>query len=214
MTGTGGAAQEAPTRRKVPPAGSLSTGVTAGQGLRALVLVAVWVLGAVGLAVVAHFAGLVNLRSARVVVAVLAVMTAAAMAAVYLHLVRRLDLTPAALGFAKPRWRLLHLLWQLPVTIVSAAGIQALVLVVSTGSATRAPGSGDALALAVVQLPAPLVILAFLVAVVGTPLWEETLFRGALLSGLAGKVGNPLAILLTAAAVSYTHLTLPTTPYV
>ena len=58
------------------------------------------------------------------------------------------------------------------------------------------------------------VILAILISTLtewGYPWGSVAFIAGALLSSLAGFVGMRIA---TAATVSYTHLTLPTTPYV
>lgn len=72
--------------------------------------------------------GLVEFTVDAVLLRLLCAMTAAAMLALHLHLVRRNALTPAALGFTRPEPRMSHLLWQIPVAIISCAIVQGLFL--------------------------------------------------------------------------------------
>lgn len=56
------------------------------------------------------------------------------------------------------------------------------------------------------------VLLVVLVAVV-TPVWEEVLFRGALLAGFRSRFGPVLSVVLTAVVFALVHGFPPTMPY-
>lgn len=180
--------------------------VTARMAFRALLFVVLYALVTTGAALGLNAARLVELRGVSALPWVLAVITLAALAAVYLHLVRANRLTPAQLGFARPRWRLLHLLWQIPVLIITAGGVSALVVTTLTGRAPEeAARSGDLFA-DLPSLSAGLVVLVFVVGAVATPIWEEVLFRGALLPGLARRFNPPVAVILSAAVFAAMHV--------
>lgn len=171
-----------------------------------MLFVVVYVLAATGVALGLHALRLIELRSVTTLLWVLAVITVAAAAAVYLHLVRANRLTPAQLGFAEPRWRLLHLLWQIPAMIIAAAAVQALVVTTLTErTPEEAARSGD-LFTDLPLLPTGPVVLVFVAAAVATPLWEEVLFRGVLLPGLAQRFNPLVAVLLSAAVFAAMHV--------
>ena len=115
-------------------------------------------------------------------------------------------LTPAQLGFVALRWRLLHLLWQIPVLMTVGAGLQALVLTTFTNSTPEDAARSSDLFRDLPLLPAGIVVLVFVVGAVATPLWEEVLFRGALLPGLARRFSPLVAVLLSAAAFAAMHV--------
>ena len=72
-------------------------------------------------------------------------LTAAAMLALYLHLVRQNRLSLAELGFRRPTPRLFHLLWQIPVSILVCGSLQGIFLVwlSSLGVDTASAGTAD-----------------------------------------------------------------------
>ena len=180
--------------------------VTARMGFRALLFVVLYVLVAAGAVLGLAALRLVEVRSLSGLVFVLGLITVAAVAAVYLHLVRANGLTAAQLGFTRPRWRLLHLLWQVPVMIMAAGALQALVITAFTDRTPEEAGRSQDLFADLPSLPGGLVALVFVIAAVVTPLWEETLFRGALLPGLAGRFTAPVAVLLSAAVFAAVHV--------
>lgn len=182
------------------------TSVTARMAFRALLFVVVYVLAATGAALGLHATQLTELGSATALTWVLAAITLAAAAAVYLHLVRANRLTPASLGFAKPRWRLLHLLWQIPAMIIVAGGIQAMVVTTLTDRTPEEAAQSTDLLADLPSLPTGHVVLVFAIAAVVTPLWEEVLFRGALLPGLARRFSPAVAVLLSAAVFAAMHV--------
>lgn len=179
--------------------------VTARMAFRALLFVVLYILVTTGAVLGLNATPLVEVGVTDLPW-ILALITLAAVAAVYLHLVRANRLTPAQLGFARPRWRLLHLLWQIPAMMIAAAGTSALVVTTLTNrTPEEAARTGDLLA----DLPSRstgLVLLVFVTAAVVTPLWEEVLFRGALLPGLARRFNAPVAVLLSAAVFAAVHV--------
>lgn len=105
------------------------------------------------------------------------------------------------LGFRRPTAQLLHLLWQLPVLLLVALVVQALVLLplgagapVDDGLADVAAGVGPGLVLAIL-----------LTVVVLAPLWEEAIFRGVLHGGLRRRWPVGVAVLVSAAAFAAVH---------
>lgn len=71
------------------------------------------------------------------------------------------------------------------------------------------PGGSNPMLDLVLNRPDPLALACFLLtAVVVAPLFEETLFRGVLLPGLAGWLGPRGAVLLSAALFAAAHLSL------
>jgi membrane protease YdiL (CAAX protease family) len=71
------------------------------------------------------------------------------------------------------------------------------------------PGGSNPMLDLVLHRPEPLALACFLLtAVVVAPLFEETLFRGVLLPGLAPRLGNRGAVLLSAALFAAAHLSL------
>ena len=185
---------------------SAPTAVTARMGFRALVFVAVYLLATLGAAFGLHALGLVNLRNGTAVVWVLAAVTLAALLAVHLHLVRANRLTPAQLGFVRPRWRFLHLLWQIPAMIIAGGSVSALVVTTLTDRTPADAARSGGLFADFPSLSAGLVVLVFVIAVVATPVWEEVLFRGAMLPGLARRFNAPVAVVGSAAVFAAMHV--------
>lgn len=157
------------------------------MAFRALLFVVVYVLAATGAALGLHALELIELRNVAALIWVLAVITLAAIAALYLHLVRPTRLTPAQLGFAKPRWRLLHLLWQIPVVIVASGATSALVVL------------GSAAVFAAVHV-APLVLAYVFVLGLGLG-WLRWFHRNLWASVVAHAVNNTLSLTVVLLAV-------------
>ncbi|PPB48732.1 CPBP family intramembrane metalloprotease [Arthrobacter pityocampae] len=192
-----------PADRQVKPA-------TLGQAAWALMFVVLYVaLGAAAI-VVAGLSGAVEFTLASLLPAFLVTVTAAAMLALYLHLVRRNRLSLAGLGFRRPTLRLFHLLWQIPVIILVCGSLQGIFLVwlSSLGVDTASAGTADDPLADIAALPVPWIVVCFLIIAVATPLWEEILFRGAFLDGLARRFRPAVAILLSAALFAALHLVL------
>lgn len=180
--------------------------VTARMAFRALGFVVAYVLVATGLVLGLNAVRLIRLQSSSAVMWVLAVVTLAAVAAVYVHLVRANRLTAAQLGFARPRWRLLHLLWQVPAMIIAGAAVSALVLSRLLGRTAEDAAGSQGVFADLPSLSPGLVALALVVGAVVTPLWEEVLFRGALLPGLALRFNPSVAVVLSAAVFAAVHV--------
>ncbi len=182
------------------------TAVTVRMALRALGFVIGYVLAAVGVVLGLNALRLVRVQSTAALAWILGLVTLAAVVAVYLHLVRANGLTPAQLGFARPRWRLLHLLWQIPAMIVAGAAVSALVLTRLMGRTPQDAARSQGLTADLPSLAPGLVALVFVIAAVVTPLWEEVLFRGALLTGLARRFNPFGAVVLSAAVFAAVHV--------
>lgn len=184
--------------------------VTLGQTGRALMFVAVYVAAAAGALVAIGLTGVVAFSLNTLLLTALVSVTAAAMLALYFHLFRRNKLTLADLGFHRPRPRMLHLLWQAPAAIIVCACAQGLFLwLLATLLPTTAGVTSDDSLAEITALPAPQALTAILVVGVLTPLWEEILFRGALLDGLSGRFGPGIAVVLSAVLFAAVHLVLP-----
>lgn len=167
---------------------------------------AVWAVGRLG---VVHF------TPGALIMLALPGATAAAMLALYVHLIRKHRLSLAALGFRPPTPKMFHLLWQIPLAIFSAASLQAFFLTVLAvlGVDISALGSSNDALAGIAELPVPSVVVAFIVIAVLTPLWEEALFRGAFLSGFLRRFKPAAAILLSAALFASVHLVLLSVAY-
>ena len=186
--------------------GTAPAAVTARMAFRALGLVAVYVLVTACAVLGLSALRLVEVRTPSGLVSVLGLITVACVVAVSLHLVRANGLTAPQLGFTRPRWRLLHLLWQLPAMIVAAAAVQALVVTTFTDRTPEEAGRSQSVFADLPSLPAGLVVLVFVIAAVATPLWEEVLFRGALLPGLARRFNPLVGVVLSAAVFAAVHV--------
>ncbi|WP_342025084.1 CPBP family intramembrane glutamic endopeptidase [Arthrobacter citreus] len=172
--------------------------------------VALYVLAASGALVALGLSGVVHFTLESLLPAVLVSVTAAAMLAVYVHLVRRNSLTPADLGFRRPGLRMLHLLWQIPAAVMACLLAQGLFLGLlslisidtSVAQSTNDP-LDDIGGLSPVLTAAVVLVIAVL-----TPLWEEVLFRGAILDGLSRRFRPVPAVILSAALFAAVHLVL------
>lgn len=178
--------------------------VTARMAFRALLFVVLYILVTTGAVLGLNATPLVEVGVTDLPW-ILALITLAAVAAVYLHLVRANRLTPAQLGFARPGWRLLHLLWQIPLMIIAAGGVSALVVTTLTDR-TPQDAARSGVFTDLPSLSAGLVVLVFAVGAVVTPVWEEVLFRGALLPGLARRFNPLVGVVLSAAVFAAVHV--------
>ncbi|WP_235498618.1 CPBP family intramembrane glutamic endopeptidase [Arthrobacter sp. Leaf234] len=205
--GVGPAAQVRQTHRGYG-ADAAGPVVTLRQAGWALMFVVLYVAAACGVILVLGLTGLVDFTLELLVPVLLGTVTAAALAALSVHLVRRNHLTAAQLGFRRPGPRMAHLLWQIPAAISGALVLQGVFLAVLglTGfDIGAAPTTNDPLA-DLAGLPVPVVLFVVLVVAVLTPLWEEVLFRGAFLDGFGRRFRPALAVLLSAALFAAVHL--------
>ncbi|WP_341395929.1 CPBP family intramembrane glutamic endopeptidase [Arthrobacter sp. G119Y2] len=170
--------------------------------------VVIYVAVAVGTILALGLPGIIEFTLESLLIVLLASVTAAAILALYIHLIRRNRLTAADLGFRRLTPRLLHLLWQIPVTVIVCALTQALflsLLTLTEADATTA-GSTDGAFDDIARLPTYLAVIAVLVVAVLTPLWEEVLFRGAFLDGFSARFGPAVAIILSAGLFAAVHV--------
>lgn len=91
------------------------------------------------------------------------------------------------IGVVIPGWRLLHLIWQIPLLIVAAVCVQIAVSVVLLNG--RESPSGVASTSMLGATPSTIVTGVIAIAVL-TPLWEELYFRGLLQTGVSGRWGR------------------------
>jgi membrane protease YdiL (CAAX protease family) len=196
-----------PTSEVHPSAGQ-NEPVTLGQAAWALMFVAIYIAVVVGVILALGLPGIIEFTLESLLLVLLTSVTAAAILALYLHLVRRNHLTPGDLGFQRPTPRLFHLLWQIPATIIICALMQALSLglLTLTGIDTTSAGATDDPLTDIAGLPAFFAVISVLVVAVLTPLWEEVLFRGAFLDGLSQRFRPTVAIILSAALFAAIHI--------
>lgn len=102
-----------------------TVGVILKQAAWALMFVALCLAVLTGGVLAAGFSGLIDFTPESVILLILCGATAAAMLALYVHLIRRNGLSLGGLGFQRFRPRMLHLLWQIPSAIVISACLQA-----------------------------------------------------------------------------------------
>jgi uncharacterized protein len=126
-------------------------------------------------------------------------------AVMYVVLIRGGRLSLQRLGFVRPTWRLLHVLWQAPLAILASAAIGAGVLRLTTGSATR-PTQDDGFLAGLGPAGPAEVVAALVLVVVVTPLWEEALFRGAFYLGFFRLMGPVGAVVGSAALFAAFHI--------
>lgn len=196
-------------------AGWQDADITLKQAFRALMFVGLYVaVPAAGILAVGLLR-LVDFTAASLILAVLVGATAAAMLALYVHLIRKYALSFGQLGFRRLSPRMFHLLWQIPAAIIASACLQGLALAAfgQLGIDTSGAGAYNSPLASVAGLPAPVILLSVVVAAVLTPVWEEVLFRGALLSGFLLRFGPFLAVVLSAAVFASVHLVVLTFPY-
>jgi membrane protease YdiL (CAAX protease family) len=177
--------------------------------------VAVYIALVAGVVLALGLSGIIDFTFESLLLVLLTAITAAAMLAIYIHLFRRNNVTPADLGFRRFTPRLFHLLWQIPATIIVCAIMQglSLALLALTGiDTTTAEAAADPLT-DLAGLPASIAVSAVLVIAVLTPLWEEVLFRGAFLDGLSRRLRPAAAIILSAALFAAVHVVPLSFPY-
>ena len=113
---------------------------------------------------------------------------------------RRFKQTWRSIGFGRPSWRLLHLLWQIPAGLVLLLVVQAVVLLL-VGENTAPSTINDIGA----QVP-PVAALAVFVAVAFlTPIWEEAVFRGVIYGGFRRRFGPWAAAVFSALIFAAAH---------
>lgn len=143
------------------------------------------------------------LQQSKAIVIVVAIMVhACLMVAVTVFFLRRNNITLTAIGFCRPSWRLLHLLWQIPTIFVALIIAQGLVFLV-TGSDPG--GDSDGTASLATEVTPLLAVLLFLAVAGLTPLWEEILFRGMIQGSTAARFGRFAGIAISAILFAAAH---------
>ncbi len=108
----------------------------------------------------------------------------------------------SSLGIVKPRLRLLHVLWQIPVLFLGILAVQiTFVFLFFSGNPPETSSSSKMLP----HLGAGAKIALIFATAIITPLWEELFFRGFLWSYLRGKLSIIWAVLLTAVIFALCH---------
>lgn len=134
---------------------------------------------------------------------------------VWLVVRRSTVLSAQNVGFHRPSWRLLHLLWQIPVFYVVAIAVSGVVLTTLFDGGGDAGGvSSTAAELQEAGGGAFAVLVLWLLVAVVTPLWEEVLFRGILFQALGARMPWFLAALIGAAVFAAIHIAPPALAYV
>ena len=184
------------------------------QAFSTLALIAVAIAVVTGLVVVLGLLDVVRLNLLAVVLLLGGGAGLAALAVVRWWLLARHGWSASALGFRRPSARMAHLLWQVPVILLAAVAVQGLFATLvldgaGVGSSARSSAIDDATTGA---SPGAIVLLLVVVSVI-TPLWEESLFRGAFWSGFSQRLVAPWAIVATAVVFAGVHAAPPAWPY-
>jgi membrane protease YdiL (CAAX protease family) len=208
-TGSGGSASEPDRGHRSEPYAS----VTVGDAFRALLFVALYLAVFAGLVIGLHASHLVEQTRSSAPFVLLIGLSLSPVLALYVHLMRRRRLSWSDLGFARPRWRLLHLFWQVPLGVGCALAVQALVLTLVFGSEARERTPGG-IPDELLSGSAPLALVALLALALVAPLWEEVLFRGAFFAGFLRRFGPYPAVLLSALVFAAVHGSPLVMPYV
>lgn len=131
--------------------------------------------------------------------------------AITLRGLRRHALTLQDVGLHRPRWRLLHLLWQIPLTLLVIGLVNLIVLGLLMGQ--EPGGGGDTIAHAPTNHAALIAALSILGAAVLTPMWEELFFRGLVMTALRDRYPLPTTIAVSAGIFAVAHIAPPLMPY-
>lgn len=115
---------------------------------------------------------------------------------------RRLHWGWADWGLARPRRSLLHLVWQVPMAILSSLLVTAVVL----GSLGVEPAEEQAAGTALLEGSTPTIFLVLVAAVVIAPIAEEMLFRRLLLDWLRRRLPVTVALLITSMVFAVVHI--------
>lgn len=116
---------------------------------------------------------------------------------------RRTGTSWAALGVVRPTWRLLHVLWQIPLALVAVLLTQGIVVLAMGGDDSPLRSSGKSALIA--GTPGFAILAAFIGAAILTPLWEEIFFRGFILGALRRRGGAVVAVIGSAAVFALAH---------
>lgn len=186
-----------PPTQVIPKQPSLRATITA---VIATVVITIFVFGLLLLlalsvpAVRAEFPAAVTLS---IWVHALLVLTAAVL------IVRRDGVPLKGLGFVRPRRRLLHLLWQIPIAIIVLLVVQGVAFAVVAGTSPSSRSSGlDSL---LADADPATTVLGFLGIAILAPLWEETVFRGMIFGTVYARWGTVAAVLVSAAVFAVVH---------
>lgn len=107
------------------------------------------------------------------------------------------------LGFSKPTFRFLHLLWQIPVMVVSIL-LTAIVSMLIFGERNAPNKNIDSELLN--SSPSPLLVIVFIIAIVVlAPIIEEIIYRGVLYKQLARKLPTLFAIVIVGIIFALSH---------
>lgn len=195
--------------------GDLPSHITLKQAFRTLLFVVIYLVVVSAIALSLGLLHLIKVDAITFAAYFLGIVTLASMLAIYLHLMRHYRLSFADLGFRKPRARMLHLAWQIPVTIVGATGIEGLAMTILGNLDSGKSRSGTTSSSMFGLSSAPLLAAVALIVIVTvlTPLWEEVLFRGAIFSGFYRRFTPLSAIALSAIFFALIHVVSLAMPY-
>lgn len=184
------------------------------QALSTLAMVVAAVAVVAGLVVVLGLLDVVRLDLFWLVVLFGGGAGVAALAVVRWWLLARNGWSSSALGFRRPSARLAHLLWQVPLIFLAGVAVQGVFTTLVLDRSGAGPAETSSVIDEAVQGASPWsVVLLLVVLSVITPLWEESLFRGAFWSGFSRHLAAPWAILITAVLFAAVHAAPPAWPY-
>ena len=116
---------------------------------------------------------------------------------------RRSGVPLAALGCVRPTWRMLHLLWQIPVVATAAVLVQGIVVALTEGAAQDGGGGASS---ELADASPFFAVVGFAGVALLTPLWEELALRGVVFGSVRARWGTAAAVLLSSALFAAVHL--------
>lgn len=113
------------------------------------------------------------------------------------------------IGWKAPAHSMAHLLWQIPLVIVTALTAEIAVI----APFTSAESSDGAIEDILVGTPLPVVAIGVILVCGVVPIWEELFFRGVLFGVLRTRFGRWAAVLVGGAVFALVHGVLVGFPY-
>lgn len=116
----------------------------------------------------------------------------------------------ADIGFVRPTYRMLHLLWQIPVMLAAIILVQGVVVrITGVDLANRS----DSIDILMQNAPIYASIAMTIGVAVLAPFWEEIVFRGMVYGGIRRKHGVTLSVIIAALIFAAVHAVPILIPY-
>lgn len=106
----------------------------------------------------------------------------------------------ADIGFVRPTWRLLHVLWQVPVMLISIIAVQFMFASIIGISAPGKRGIDIVFEVSVFGAASAIIATSLLV-----PIWEEITFRGVIYGAVQRRFGMGFAVISSGLLFAVAH---------